>query len=401
MPSASAMAGFVLQMSGTTESAKDTEVIHAIMEDRKMSNPKSLSGSRIIAITFLSALITACSVADYKKPVSDFSAAAEKVEATLVDLNTLATNRYQKNIHDLVSTGEYKVKIMKEDDIKDCQLHDSKRCRLLFLENGQEKSITPEPAIREVVALSRSLRTYANNLSAIVEADTAIQVEARVNETLFSLGRLEDTVKQIDGKSEPSEGKFKEYATPVSLLINWVVGHYVAKVKINALKYATNNAKEIVTEVTGRFQVLVKQAEYLPKKPLAEEVSKHKDKFEESKKTLKQKKQALKDAREKARMEPLEVNQQAIKKAKMEKKNAQNALRKDLKALIEVAKKYDEFLLAKHSNVFARFREAHNTLADNLQDEKVSLVTVYAKISVFLAEAKKLAEIVKKFSKVN
>lgn len=56
---ASAVVEFVLQMSGTTSNLNGIKIIHVNMEDRKMFVPKALSGSRVIAIIFLSVLLTA------------------------------------------------------------------------------------------------------------------------------------------------------------------------------------------------------------------------------------------------------------------------------------------------------------------------------------------------------
>ena len=322
-----------------------------------MFNPKSLSGSRIIAIIFLSVFLTACSVADYKKPVGDFSAAANTMETTLTELNNQVTSAKQKIVVNRVLSGDRFVKYGEnKHGKKDCQAT-STRCRLELLDLQKNKELlTTEPALRNMLALARSLRAYANNLSAIVEADTATQVETSVNETIGSLGRIEDTVEKIGESSPKKAEKIEEYATPVGLLINWFVGQYVAKVKIDALKHATKNAKDIVAEAAEIFQKAVERTKDVQNRPWAEEVTKRLNNFRISKSE------------------------------------------QDLNALIEAANKYDKFLTARSSNVFASFRTAHDALADKLQENKLSMGAIYAKISALLAEAEKLAAIVKAFS---
>ena len=256
--------------------------------------------------------LTACSTADYKKPVGNFSTAANEMETALVELNTLVTNAQQEIVYNRVINAKLLVNFQEGE----CQ-SDSERCRLDAKNtNGERETLTPEPALQNILALARSLRTYANNLSAIVEADTAAQVETSVNETIGSLGRIEATVNKIGGKSENAAGKIKEYVTPFGLLINWIVGQYVAEVKIDALQHATKDAKDIVKKATMILQDTEKEAKVVRNRPWAKEASIRNDDYKKD-------------------------------------KSEQN-----LKALLRAAKEYDKFLQARSSNIFARFREA-------------------------------------------
>ena len=319
--------------------------------------PKSLLGSRIIAIIFLSVFLTACSIADYQKPVADFSAATNKVEATLIELNKQVTDAYRKILLRRALTSQNGVQFYKKGKDVDCHRL-ATRCRLVFYENEQEKSLSPKPALQKIIALARSFRAYANNLSAIVEADTAAQVEVSTNETLASIERLEDTVRKFSKKPKTSAGKIKEYTLPVGLVINWVVEKYVAEVKIDALKHATENAKDIVADAAKLFQSLAEIGkDKAAKKVLASDVQKYHDKLVESKS------------------------------------------KQDLEILIKATKQYDELLLlSSRSNIFAMWSDAHNVLANKLEGEKISLATLYVKISALLEEAEKLAAIAKAFA---
>ena len=323
-----------------------------------MFNPKSLSGSRIIAIIFLSVLLTACTVADYKKPVGDFSAVVKRAETTLKEFNQKVTSKYQENALKKLLADKPSAEEREEGGKLDC-LASSTRCRLVFLNSKNEELKRPGSAMRRMIGLMNSFRMYADNLNKIVEDTTAAQVEVSVNETISSLGQLENTVNRFGGEIKKSDGKIQEIVAPVGLVLNWVVGKYIAKVKIEALRRATRNAKNVVEEATKLFEEAARVAEYSYKIDLKNEFSNHKNKFND------------------------------------------NPSKQHFQELVKAAEKFDIFLRGRPSRVFARLRDTHNSLADNLQNGEVTLAEVYGKTSILRTEMEKLAKIVKESPKKN
>lgn len=297
---------------------------------------------------------TACSVADYKKPVSDFAEATQNVEEALLVLDEQVTDAYAALHRRRAVGGEEFVQF----DTDDCQVT-STRCRLVVVDrNNQKEPLTPDPALRKMITLMRAIRTYADGLSAIVNADTAEKVTTHVNATLGSVENLAATVAKLGGPDTTSSIDLSEYTTPVGQAVNWLVGQYVAKVQLDGLKRATKDAKFVIADAANLFGLVTEVASDVPKLALANEVSKRLDTFRAS--------------------------------------PSDNSLEK----LIESAAKYDRLLLAKPPTIFARLSAAHDALADKLQNDELSLAIVMAKIEAFATEAETLAEILKDLAAV-
>ncbi len=308
----------------------------------------------LVRLTLAAALLafaTACSVADYKKPVSDFAVGTQHAEESLVELDRLVTDAYAAVHRSRVLSNEALVEI----EGTDCQVQ-SKRCQLVVVDRAGEKELlTPEPALRRMITLMRAIRTYADGLKAIVEADTAEKVATQVNATLGSVESISETMANLDRRvRQPSS--FSEYKTSVGQAVNWVIGQYVAKVQVDGLKRATKDAKSVIAAAAGFFKEAAGTASDVPKQVMANEVSKRAAAFENA---------------------PSEST---------------------LDKLIKSAAKYDQVLLARPPAVFVRLGAAHDALANKLDNDDVSLADAMAKINAFATEAETLAAILKELA---
>ncbi len=310
----------------------------------------SMTSWRSLPVIAVLVLTTACSVADYKKPISDFATATQDAETALVLLDKQVTDAYAALLRERAIAGEAFVKF----ESGNCQVS-SARCQLVV---GDEL-LSPKPALRQMIILMASVRTYADGLAAIVEADTAAKVASHVNATLGSVESLAETVADMKGTPEAERPKVSEFTTPAGKAINWVVGQYVAKVQVDGLKRATHDAQPVIADTADIFGAAAELGADVPKLAMADEVSRRLDGF--------------RDAR------------------------TENSLT----ALIESAAAYDRLLLASPPNIFQRLKEAHDALATQLAGGDVSLADAFAKIKVFAAEAEVLAKILKDLAAIS
>lgn len=311
--------------------------------------PWTRTGATLAAIGVV-LLLAGCSTANYAPPVDTFAQASGEAEDALVTLNDSVTEGYANYVRSLASNGDGLVEIADGD----C-LVSSERCRLMVFvrADGSEKQLAPDAALANMLAVMTGIRTYADNLTLIVTADTAEAASANVNATIGSVQNLATIVaEQLGG----SGAVVPDIAAPASAAANWLLGQYVESVKLNGLRHATATAQPVVAEAAGLFEQAGDVAAVLPKALLAADVQRR-----------------------------LDVYRQSSSEA-------------DLDRLIVAADAYDSFLVAKPSQVFARLREAHDALADSLNNEDLTLAAAMAKIEVFAAEATAFAKIMKDLS---
>ena len=300
--------------------------------------------STFVVVIFAS--LAACSVADYEKPVSDFAGATNNAAEALVVLDTQITESYAAVLRARVLSDKLLVKF----DEGDC-LVTSERCRLVAVNrDNQKEPLTPKDMIGRMVALMGSVRAYAQNLGAIVQADTAAQAATHVNAALGSVKNLSATVVSFGGKGGAD---ISDYTTAAGKFVNWAIGQYVAKVKLDALREATTKAHPVIEEASRIFEDTAGLIALVPKGELSSEVEKSFQAFDDA-------------------------------------SNESN-----LENLIAKADAYDQFLRTKPATVFAQLREAHGALAAKLKNDDLSLSNVSAKIEAFVVEAKTLLSIVR------
>ncbi len=305
---------------------------------------------RPMLAALLFASITACSVTDYKKPVSDFAEATRNAEDALVTLDAEVTEAYTAKLRAQALTQQTVV----QKQTANC-LQTSERCRLAIVGTDSESEVfPPDSLLGNMVVLMGSIRTYADGLTEIVNADTAEQVATHVNATLGSVENLASTVEKLGGTGAASG--VAEYKTSIGRAVNWVVGQYVAKVQVDGLRRATEHAQLVIARAGEIFEGTAALAVEIPKGDLVNKVDEAEETFNE------------------------------------------NRTESNLDNLVASATDYDRYLLAKPPAVFAGLKEAHDALANKLRDDELSLADVMAKIETFTAEAKTMLAIVREFA---
>ncbi len=236
----------------------------------------------------------------------------------------------------------------------------SKRCRLESVaRDGSKQALSPGPALKKTIIIMRSIRSYGDHLLSIVNDDTAAKVEASVNATLGRVAALTDTITKLGGVGVASPIDLKPFVTPVGQAVNWVIGHYLAKLKLDALKRATQDSKTVVANAAALLTKIGGIASSGPKVTFANLVSTRTDAFRT------------------------------------------HRTQSNLGALIKAAENYDAYLIAKPDDIFTKLGTAHGALVDHLQNNEISLASVSKQIAAFASEAKTLADILKKFSEAS
>jgi hypothetical protein len=304
---------------------------------------------------------TACSVTDYRQPITTFATATQNAETALNSLNREVTDAHAAQLRQKAIAGEALVE-------KEGCLAESEHCSLNLhyrpKDNKPDEPLTPPAALGHMVALMASITTYADNLVTLVGADTATKVTTNVNSTLGSIGSLASTVETVGAaqakqanqpKPEKQPVDLSAFKTPVGDAASWIVGQYVASVKLEGLKRATTAAQPVIAKATNLLQFAAKQAAIEPRATMAEDVTQRFNAFESSR------------------------------------------TQQNLQQLIQSANQLNQFLEAKPSDVFAKMNDAHKALTDQLQGKNVTLPEAIAKIETFAAEAESLSRIAKSF----
>lgn len=293
--------------------------------------------------------IGACTTADYDKPIGDFAATTRDAARALDQLDTQVTETYAAIVRRRALAGRVFVRRKSGD----C-LVTSGRCRLVVVDReGKEEALSPDPALAQMVLVMRRIGVYAENLRALLDADTAATVAARVNAALGSVQSLAETVARIRAGGGGEAAEVADFATPVGAAANWLVGQYVARVKLRGLRRATGAAQPVIRDATALFETTAGVVADVPKAALAEDVSKSMDAFRSDRS----------DGR--------------------------------LDRLLRSAAAYDRLLLSRPPVLFKRLREAHDLLADKLNGEPVSFASLTARMQDFADQAGQLAKILK------
>lgn len=304
----------------------------------------SSSARSTLAVTLLVG-VTACSVTDYQQPIDRFAAASRSAETGLSALSSDVTDAYTALLREKAVAGDALVEVAPGD----C-LFNSTSCRLdVVTRDGITQPLAPPPALANTLSLMASITAYADNLVALVSADTAAAVAANVNTTLGSLESLAATIEQAGGAKRPLD--LSGYETPVGNALRWITGQYVAFVKLDGLRRATADAQPVIAEATRVMEIAADTAAIVPRGTLAEILR-----------------------------ERLTVFQA-------------NRSQANLDQLIQSADQFNHFLQAKPPDVFAKMNAAHQALTYHLQHTDVTFPEVISKIEIFAAAAEQLVKI--------
>jgi hypothetical protein len=293
--------------------------------------------------------VSGCSVASYERPVDDFAAATEDAQAALVALNDEVTDAYAATIRQRVLSGDGLVQFKSGD----C-LMSSQRCRLVVRgRDGGETTLTPDPALKRTLVLMRGINSYAQGLAAIVAADTPEAIAGHVDQTVASVDNLATTVADLGGGDATPSVDTTPYTTAVGGIVSLAAGQYVDHRKVEALRRATADSKQVVARAAALFTGAADIATPVSQKPMAEAITQRLDAFDD------------------------------------------NPTAGNLDRLIQSAAAYDRLLAARPPRIFQRMAAAHGALVDKLQGEEISLVVVFAKIEAFKDDAETLAALLR------
>ena len=309
--------------------------------------------------------LSACAAPDLEAPLSEFSTATKSAQESLLAIDAQVATNYRDVLVDKIIGNKLSAKFVEND----CQLY-STRCRLDFDYRGNDV-ISPDvkPPLTNLTRLMRTVHAYASSLEAIAKADTAAKVEAEVNAVVGSIQNISKVTAEAEnqaslGKGDNSERKdegidISEYATPVGLLVNWLVGEYVAHAKLNALQRATRNSKSIIETAAHKFQKAAEFAVAEPNRKLVNDISSSKDTFNGDK------------------------------------------TQANLSRLEDAARKYDRILIVNAPSVFENMVQAHNALVDKIHGGNESWGSVMAQLQNFSQKASELVGVLESLAEVS
>lgn len=378
-------------------------------------------GALSVVITALA--LSACSVANFPQPIKTFQAATAVSQQALVEANKALTDHKAATLKALAThipkgkvrpdwvpvrslakevmlgtnqtTGgmpkntvgcqqdsdSCSFMLVKAEDYAAAQMdctstqEDLNICVSRSLTNStsiQKYTVPPRPVLSNSLSLMAGMKAYADNLLAIVEADTTAQVATHVDAAVGSLQEIaagiEKTSEEVTkaakdpiggGPEKPKVTNLAEYAAPTAEAIKWVVGVYVDSVKFDALQRATQESVPIVNRVSQLFAAEASLSEYLPRESYANAVT----------------------------------DQEAVFSDKPSPSNYQ--------ALLGSAATYQEALSTRSSQVFESMRTSHAILVDRIQNGEGTMASVIADLQRYFGHAHQLYEIMKQFNEIS
>jgi hypothetical protein len=293
---------------------------------------------------------------DYDVPTNDFAKATEDAEEALVALDRVSTGARPVVLQSILERQRLVMFFQSTDEEgqrhSDC-LAGSERCRLVAVDPDGNQTLLPldrETPLKQLLVLVAALRAYAQGLAAITKADTGPEVVAHVNATLGDVEHLRTSLSNLKGAMKSPSTVSEEFSTPAANPLSWMFGQYVASVKIDGLIHVTKSAKPLVSESSG----------FLAKSPMIGD--------------------GVKVLLTKYVSDAIDA---------LEDSSAQS----ELDRLINGANVYDQLLLVHPEAVFVHLGQAHDALADRLQEQDLSMADVMVKIRAFLREAETLKDV--------
>ena len=321
-----------------------------------MQSPRPASTCVIVVLG-----LTACASEPYKEPVATFAQAVTKSTEALAALESQLANAHSEVNMARALSPKNRVAP------KDCD-HDTARvkdCVLLLQETdedgkdvGSPSNLQPDAPLAEIRILLDGIKSYADNLAAVLNADTTEKVRNSVNKALGSLERLTHNSKvrkEINQRRTP----VKDFATPLANAVNWVVGKYVESIKIDAIRHATFEADPIVQATTRAMMAAEQQGERIMHAVLVN---------------------SLRNANDAWVKTPSESN---------------------LSKLMSEVRALQHFRSQARPSLFKAMADAHRSLKNRLANSQdLTWTTTMAKVEQFNAEADSLLQIIDSFSEL-
>ncbi len=195
-------------------------------------------------------MLCACSVADFKQPITAFSDATKTASATFdAYANSLDEVKHAQNISDILS--KHAALTIPPQDCR----RQSKQCRLFISTGGRTEPLKSSllPNVRKIMA---GLVVYSGHLNAIAAADTAGEVKTAIDGTkanLIDLAKATDTLSKQLGHPTAVATQISGLATPLADAATVALTAYLEHVKLQALREATARMELIFPQVAQLF----------------------------------------------------------------------------------------------------------------------------------------------------
>ena len=201
-----------------------------------------------VGLSLLLALFCSACAGDYSQAVTAFAqATTASKDAFAESRRILADDSMDRLLARAKANPDSVIPAAKEcDPVRPVPCH-------LVLIPG-EASLRQSDLYARMAQLPALLDAYAQALKAITEADTAANVKASVDKVN---GSIENIAKAVDKENVTA---FATFSKPVSALVGWGFGEYIAIVKEHAVRDAATKADPWVKEAAKAFGAFAQSA---------------------------------------------------------------------------------------------------------------------------------------------
>jgi hypothetical protein len=341
-------------------------------------------------------LLTACSTADFKKPITDFSAATTAASTGFEGYaNSLDKTAYEQNVDDVVH-GRAR--------IEDVPCRVGSKCDIRVIRSLGVLPLRPQ-LLQNTRKLMAGVVTYAKNLEGIASSDDVAAIKTAgdaIPGAIANAARAADALNAQMGHRTNLSAEVGVF-TPVANIIIVGLTKYAEIEKLKALREATSTMETVFPQITvllseiANSDITIKRTMLFAKRTRAvSEVgaaiqadTKETQKNEQEKQKERARRRLDDEAKEKEAQEAFEAKQEAFKA----KKVALLKAKKDaLEALDTTNEAYNTAVAAKPSGIFAKLRETHTALANALLMPDPDFRTVFALIQQLADMAATLAK---------
>jgi hypothetical protein len=311
------------------------------------------------------ALLAACAGPDLTTPITEFNKAAGDAQAALQtdqgELDKAILAHAQE-----VASGPSGPRVHWKGDScvqtsAGCQVFitvDEKDPLLAGVTTKAEWPLNSGAVQHGVLELLTAVTAYTAGLEQIVKADTAAKVQTATNITKANIialgGSVDDLRKQLGLPSAGAKAIATSFGAPIVDIISFGLQQYVNSVKLRALRAAVNQMEPVFGPATNTFEIVAAEARELRLAVLDSNFN---------------------DAYDEQRHHPADKTK--------------------LKAFVDAADSYDAALKVKPQIIFSNLRAAHASLADALNNRKLSFEQLWPYLQNIFGEATKLAALAK------
>jgi hypothetical protein len=201
-----------------------------------------------------------------------------------------------------------------------------------------------------------AISDYANKLTAIVNAPTAQNAAASVAAAEGSILDAAEAANKIPNVKIDTDA-VRAFGDPTVSLISWLVGEYVNRAQVAALRQAVTGANPVIKQIADQLSS-ASQLSFAPSQSLRQSYQASKAAFED------------------------------------DPKNPEK-----LDRYMQAAAALDNYLAVAKSDMFKAMGTAHDQLAQQLSGHDVTLAQVERSVQEFVADANSLWHIIQQFQK--